>query len=419
MGEVIKKRFGLNEAGDALKRVEVNNINIYFEGRLLKDCSIFRIGNRYIIPLKQVVEMLKGTIHMFINKALINIDGQRLVINLNSKKYKSIIIKNQWYLSIIDIVNIFSMKIRWNYKNSTIKLFMRREKIEKRELIIKRKKALIRFEDFTLGNPYDDAKCLEKFRIMIDYLYCKGIPFHIAWIPRFMNPMEHIDNDIVRDYSIFNADFLFTLDYALSKNGIIGLHGYTHQFGNEISGDGTEFDDNTNNDEESIRDRIKRSINTARALGLEYKFFESPHYASNSFQQSIMEQYFKYMYEPFTGIWSDKVIRSPRNKRTIYVPTPLGYVGENDGVDDMISKINSIGDEVLASLFYHPFREFKYITLGIGEDGYPTFSYSNNSNLHRIIEALQNNNYKLVKITNLKPKSSICEKMHQFFMKKD
>ena len=109
--------------------------------------------------------------------------------------------------------------------------------------------ALIRFEDVTAGDEYLDSDNLEKFRVVADYMFSAGVPFHIAWIPRFIDPPNGIDNDISKDYSMPNANFLFTIEYLLNRNGVIGLHGYTHQYGNEVSADGTEFNEERNNDE--------------------------------------------------------------------------------------------------------------------------------------------------------------------------
>lgn len=86
-------------------------------------------------------------------------------------------------------------------------------------------------------------------------MFSAGIPFHIPWIPRFVDHKNGIDNDISKDYSMPNANFLFTMEYLLNRNGIIGLHGYTHQYGDEVSAVGTEFNDERNNDEKSIRKR--------------------------------------------------------------------------------------------------------------------------------------------------------------------
>ncbi|OOM69324.1 hypothetical protein CLOBL_52520 [Clostridium sp. BL-8] len=115
--------------------------------------------------------------------------------------------------------------------------------------------ALIRFEDVTAGEEYLDSENLEKFRIVVDYMFSVGAPVHIAWIPKFVDPPNGIDNDISKDYSMSNANFLFTIEYLLKRNGVIGLQGYTHQYGKEVSAEGTEFNKERNNDEKNVRKR--------------------------------------------------------------------------------------------------------------------------------------------------------------------
>jgi hypothetical protein len=145
---------------------------------------------------------------------------------------------------------------------------------------------------------------------------------------------------------------------------------------------------------------LELAIFTAGKLDFPVTFFESPHYASTEFQQSIEEQYFDFIYEPCVGIWGDKVVVSPRNKRTLYVPTPLGYISSNNTANDMVSNIRRLPKNIIASLFYHPYLEMDYITLSAGEKGYPLYSYSKASTLHRIVDALLQNGRKPIKITS-------------------
>ena len=152
---------------------------------------------------------------------------------------------------------------------------------------------------------------------------------------------------------------------------------------------------------ESIRKRVEAAINTAKKLELPAKFFESPHYASTEFQQSIFEQYFDIIYEGYVGIWGDKIVKSPRNHRTLYIPTPLDYVDGKDGTEKMLDRINNLGEDTLASLFYHPDIDFEYITLQSDTSGYPLSNYSENSPLHRIVKALYDKRCSFAKITDL------------------
>ena len=233
-----------------------------------------------------------------------------------------------------------------------------------------------------------------------------------------MDPPNGIDNDISKDYSMSNANFLFTIEHLINRNGVIGLHGYTHQYGKEVSGDGTELYKERNNDERNVRKRVEAAINTAKKLEFPVKFFESPHYAATSFQQSIFEQYFNIIYEGYVGIWGEKIIKSPRNHRTLYIPTPLGYVEGKDGTKKILKRINNLGEDTLASLFYHPYIDFDHIILQNNtNNGYSMSNYSKNSPLHQIVQALYSKECSFKKITylGLKNKKNIFTKLFKAY----
>ncbi|NSA89467.1 DUF2334 domain-containing protein [Clostridium beijerinckii] len=162
--------------------------------------------------------------------------------------YKFTIIDNVLYISLFDMCRILRIRSKWDYRRSTISLYWDKSNYKNCGSVCGRA-ALIRFEDITAGGEYLDSDNLEKLRVVADYMFSAGMQFHIAWIPRFVDPQDGIDNDISKDYSMPNANFLFTMEYLLNRNGIIGLHGYTHQYGDEVSAVGTEFNDERNNDE--------------------------------------------------------------------------------------------------------------------------------------------------------------------------
>ncbi|WP_242964491.1 DUF2334 domain-containing protein [Clostridium beijerinckii] len=231
----------------------------------------------------------------------INIKESKIDIKLKEKSsisidyciddYKFTTIDNVLYISLFDICRILSIRSKWDYRRSTISLYWDKSNYKSCRAVCRRA-ALIRFEDITAGGEYLDSDNLEKLIVVADYMFLAGIQFHIAWIPRFVDPQNGIDNDISKDYSMPNANFLFTMEYLLNRNGIIGLHGYTHQYCDEVSAVGTEFNEGRNNDEKSIRRRVEAAISIANKLELPVKFFETPHYAATAFQQSIFEEYF-------------------------------------------------------------------------------------------------------------------------------
>ena len=80
------------------------------------------------------------------------------------------------------------------------------------------------------------------------------------------------------------ADFVYTLDYMLDRDGLIGLHGYTHQYGKTVSIEGLEFHAPYGNGvnipatEEYAQERINLAKEAAQNLDIPYAFFEAPHY---------------------------------------------------------------------------------------------------------------------------------------------
>ncbi|GFP76963.1 DUF2334 domain-containing protein [Clostridium fungisolvens] len=378
------------------------NLKINFEGKSLKFIDpIYRDINRYFLPFLEFIKQIKGKFNITRDKINIRFKHKSpIYINYKTDNYKFTVINYILYLSLFDICTILNAKSSWDYNSESISLYWNKDKSEI-YTIPSGKVALIRFEDVTAGDEYLSSDNLEKFRVIADFMFSAGVPFHIAWIPRFVDPPNSIDNDISKHYSLTNANFLFTIEYLLNRGGQIGLHGYTHQYGYEVSAEGTEFNEERNNDEKCIRKRVEAAINTAKKLELPFKFFESPHYAATEFQQSIFEQYFGIIYEDCVGIWGDKIVKSPRNHRTLYIPTPLSYVEGKDGTEKMLDRINNLDEETLASLFYHPYKDFEYITLKNSTNGYPLSEYSESSPLHQIVKALFDKKYSFSKITSL------------------
>ena len=297
---------------------------------------------------------------------------------------------------MIDLTTMLDLKTRWEIDKNQIDLFWNKERIVpliKNESSLKH--ALIRLEDITAEQRYQTAEELEKLRAVGDYLYEAGVPFHIAWVPRYIDKAKGIDNDPSKTYNMYNADFIFTMDSLINRNGFIGIHGYTHQYKNSVSIDGVEFSKKFNTDEASIRERLQLAIKCATDLDFKYTFFETPHYAATDFQHKIMEQYFKYIYDPSGNI---KVNRSSN----IYVPTPLNYVDGKEDLNNMLKKIDNLNQNQLGSFFYHPNIEFEFIKLNENKDGYPSYKYDENSVLHHILKSFDQKGYKFISILDLK-----------------
>ena len=194
------------------------------------------------------------------------------------------------------------------------------------------------------------------------------------------------------------------MDYLINKNGFIGIHGYTHQFKNEVSIDGIEFSKKYNTDEKSINERLKLAIKCANDLDMPYMFFETPHYEATNYQHKIMEKYFNYIYDPNSKYKesANKTIYKGINNKTIYVPTPLDYVEGKEDLNNMLRKINNLKNNDLGSFFYHPSIEFEFIKTNKNDEEYPVYKYDENSVLHQIIRNFNKVGYKFISIKDLK-----------------
>ena len=122
-------------------------------------------------------------------------------------------------------------------------------------------RALVRLEDVSaLVNP-------NSMTVLSNYLRSKSIPFGIATIPFYTDPLGVYNGGRAQTLRMNQAPALrSSLNYALQNGGKIVLHGYTHQHSNmrnphtAVSGDDYEFWDIVNN-------RVLPGDSVAWALG--------------------------------------------------------------------------------------------------------------------------------------------------------
>lgn len=389
------------------------DIKLKYKGEVLNlKLPIYMDKNRYYVPVNNVLDQIGINYKIKEGKAHIEIGDKKIDINKNlasisKEKYKlrkdAILKEDIMYMSLFDFNKIMGLKANWNESEKTISLYKNKEqeKIENnKSKDSKIKPAFVRLEDITSNQRYKTPETLEKLRVISDYLYSKNIPFHVAWVPRYLDPKNNIDDDASRDFNIHNANFVYTLDYFIDRGGIIGLHGYTHQANDAASIDGIEFDGMTNNTEPVIRDRVEKAIQCAKVLDIPIGFFESPHYAATDEEMQIIEQYFNYMYDPPKFASRNNIAKRQSKDRTVtYIPTPLDYVDGIKHADKVIEKINSLDENTLGSFFYHPSIESSFIKFKNNKDGSVEYTYEDDSPLKKIIKAFEKNNYEFKKIT--------------------
>ena len=91
---------------------------------------------------------------------------------------------------------------------------------------VERHRALVRIEDV---NPTTSANRITQIS---DYLYAQKVPFSIALIPKYRDPLGAEHNGVPTEINLSQKPALLTaLRYATTRGGTIVMHGYTHQYG--------------------------------------------------------------------------------------------------------------------------------------------------------------------------------------------
>lgn len=397
--------------------MEKSNVNINIEGKELKlKLPIYIDKNRYYIPLNEIVGNMGGEIKENSNKIDINLFNKEVSINREDDTYsgqnegklkkKMIVEEHLNYISLYDFSKIFNLTTRWNGSENKIKAYVSKPKPKNKKYEAKiSTPGFIRIEDVAATNTADDNEYFERLRIIGGYLGEREVPYHIAWAPRFVIPSNNVDEDPSKKNSIYLADLIYTLDYLSDNGGVIGLHGYTHQSGEEMSLVGTEFGVH-NPSIDRLKERVEAAKQLAKDLDINIGFFEAPHYAITLDQESVLENYFDYMFQPYIDkngreVHSNMPYKSPINNKAYYLYTPLDYVPKGK-IDHMIKKIKKLPQNTMAGLFYHPNLEKDFIKFTEGENGYPDYEYSNDSNIKKIVNELEVKGYKMMKITDIK-----------------
>lgn len=406
--------FGL-ERFDGLDKQE-DNIKINLNGTI-QDLSLptYLDKNRYLIPISEIIKNNNGKLELEEDSMNIDFENQNIKVNLKDNTWTNTSKENQEnikfkvnpiieadvvYMSLIDIANMFDFKSRWYAKDKLVKLYTNKDMLDVKPYKGKgNQKGIIRFEDVKstgTGSEYD-SHYLETIRVMGRYLGKKNIPYHIAWIPRYVDPGKNIDSDPSKENSFANAELVYTLDFAASHKGEIGLHGYTHQIGKTVSGEGFEFG-KYNPSVEDLNTRVDKAIQIAKDLNIKINFFEAPHYTINKEQNEALEKNFKYIFNDYDeNKHQSKPLKSPTGSGSYYVPTPLYYI-ENGKEDVMLKKIQKMPSNTFAGMFYHPFLEMKLLDFKDGQDGYPESNYKKPSTIQQVIDEFEKRDISIISI---------------------
>lgn len=263
-----------------------------------------------------------------------------------------------------------------------------------------KKSAYIRLEDICPSGPsserYSDNG-LAKLRMMSDYLSENHQKFYIALIMWYKNPEKGIDNNLTENVDLYNASFIYTIDYMRANGGSIVLHGLTHQFENSVSADGDEYGKTgPYSSDDACRRRMEETIATAQKLGWESTAFEFPHYTATAKQLKIAEEYFDIVYQQKQPSKKPGLIEivSKGKRKVAYIPTPADYVQsvyDKDGIVQRLTASAQNGQEV--SLFFHPSLDFNLIFYGVSDTRQLTVNYDNGAILRTVIRTISNAGY--------------------------
>lgn len=250
-------------------------------------------------------------------------------------------------------------------------------------------RALVRIEDVS---PITDPA---KIRAIADYLSSQHVPFSIAVIPRFEDPLGAWGPPTPLALTD-RVDLVSALHYAVSKGGTIVMHGFTHQYdsvANPYNG-ATAMDaefyivqlDSAGNavpispvPEDSsawVQQRIDSGLAIFNQAGfVRPQIWETPHYLASDLDYQVFSTNFPILYQRFADSFFPFVI-----DRSIYgsvlLPEDLGYIDPNSTTAqvliDRASKDLAVRDG-FASFFYHPDVDISYlkaVVAGLKAEGY-------------------------------------------------
>lgn len=388
---------------------EVRGLKLFLNNNLMVlGDKIYEKNLRYYISIDDMVE--DGTVHAEENKILskknndyIDLDKKEILKGNEALGLRGEVldINNKKYISINDFKELLNLRDDW-YENKNSIYFFEGENpnIDSSYKVENGKAAVIRIEDVSAGGVFSQDNNMEKMKYLGDYFKANNIVFHIAWIPRYINPKEGIDNDLLKNNNFENIHFINMLDHLLNRGAVIGLHGYTHQHNKEISGVGVELKWNVNNRNSDVLNVVESSLRTANTLNIPIGFFESPHYKADRSQQKIIEEYFPIMFEPYAGYWNLNPLISLSNKSTLYVPAPLGYV-KDDG-QTVARRIRTWGDDIFTGFFIHPYKFLGSIKdKNDTENNDEIYSFDEDSMILKIISALKERGCKTITVDEL------------------
>lgn len=216
----------------------------------------------------------------------------------------------------------------------------------------------VRVED--VDPLHTDPNWINRAADFLNYYSNKNLPLTVTLTPTYVDPSLGLNFGIEEPRAQALKDWLSNV---LMRGGTIVEHGYTHQIGNEKTGDSPEFFNpetqtwlSFENQKMRIETGAKQIYNT---FGFSVKGFESPHYiANNDTYEALFELGFQYVTHNSNTAFID---RYDLRESLVNVPETLGYIPLNAAKNVNIDIISNM--EILYNMsgvmlyFNHLFDE--------------------------------------------------------------
>ena len=267
--------------------------------------------------------------------------------------------------------------------------------------------AMVRFEDVGA------LVSVQAMKTLSDYMFTKHIPYSIATIPLYMDPLGAYNGGVAQTVPLSQATNLKrSLDYAVARGAEIVMHGYTHQYSNMrnphtgVSGDDYEMWNIVDNkpvaedSAEWVRGRLAAGITDLRANGYNPIAWEMPHYQGSAISNRTAATMFNTTYQRVVYYTADKpnffapvakdfslgqifpyVIHKDYYGQRV-LPENLGNIEYDIHTIDPTSNFNYTADDLItnakyakavrdgfASFFFHPF----WLEPEVGTPGFADF----------------------------------------------
>ena len=235
--------------------------------------------------------------------------------------------------------------------------------------------ALVRMEDVSAEAEPGDLTAVA------DVLSRRHIPFQIATIPLYRNPMNNVEMRLSDRPKVVDA-----IHYMIDRGGTPVMHGWSHQY-HGSSGDDYEFWDEIKNapivadSEEEVANRLDAGLAELFANKLFPVAFETPHYAASPIDYRTMQRCFK--------LFNERTMPTPNLGSIQYFPYPvidefgryvvpenLGYLPMERPDPKVVienARFMRVVRDGVPSFYFHPFLDAKLldqVLKGITDLGY-------------------------------------------------